>query len=193
MIRSPLALSRTCALADDFPYCLSVAEWQQQLADEAWARWLDTFHVRTRDHSLCVNWSGCNFIAPGVEAEYRYRGENPHDNGHGRALPAAGLPAIYGLSVLDHSEAPVRFITRAAQVLRARGLLFLTFAFWDAEGADCAMGHQDRCRIYDVHSWKKLVAEAKRIGFTPFGGFNWTYHGNRLDDHSLASLVLTKR
>ena len=72
VIRSPLALSRTCALADDFPHCLSVAEWQQQLADEAWARWLDTFHVRTRDHSLCVNWSGCNFIAPGVEADTGY-------------------------------------------------------------------------------------------------------------------------
>jgi hypothetical protein len=191
---APIALSRTCALAEDFADCLTVAEWQQLLADEAWNRWVDTYHVRTRDHALCVNWSGCPFVAPGTEAEYRYRGEDPHaNNGDGRALPKQGLPAIYGLSVLDHSDAPVRFLTRASQVLRPHGLLFLTFALWNAEGDDWASGYADRTRIYDVRSWKKLVVEARRLGFTPFGGMNWTYHGNKLDDHSLASLVLTWR
>lgn len=188
----PLPLSKTCNLID-FGSCLTVAEWQQLLADEAWRRWEAAFHMRTRTPSLCVNWSGCNFIAPGAEAIYRYRGQ-PSENGvgqAGQALPVQGLPAVYGLSVLDHSEAPVRFVTHAARLLRPHGLLFLTFAFWDAEGDDCAAGHADRQRIYDLRSWKKLVYEAKRIGFSTFGGMNWTYHGNKLDDHSLASLVLT--
>jgi hypothetical protein len=27
----------------------------------------------------------------------------------------------------------------------------------------------------------------------PFGGLDWSYHGHTLDDHTLASLVLTRR
>jgi hypothetical protein len=180
-----LALSRTCQL-EDFAGCLTVARWQEELAAQAWARWEAEHHVRTREQSLCVNWSGCPFVAPGPEAIYRYPGQP--DNGVARAVPA-----VWGLSVLDHTEAPVRFLTRAAQVLRPHGLLFLTFAFWDAQGDDTAAGCKDRARIYDVQSWKKLIFEARRVGLVTFGGMDWTYHGHKLDDHSLASLVLTRR
>lgn len=183
----PLALSRTCDLAD-FPGTLTVASWQQRLAELAWQQWLADQHVRTREQSLCVNWSGCLFTAPGPAAIYRYRGAGEASHEVERAVPA-----VYGLSVLDHSEAPVRFLLRAAQLLRPKGLLFLTFAFWDAEGEDVAEGHADRTRIYDVHSYKKLLAEARRAGFVAFGGVDWAYHGDKLDDHSLASLVLTRR
>ena len=182
---APLALSRTCHLGD-FPGCLTVAEWQQQLAERAWRHWEAEHHIRTREQSLCVNWSGCPFIAPGCEAIYRYPGMS--DNGIERALPA-----VYGLSVLDHTDAPVRFLTRSAQVLRKHGLLFLTMAFWNAQGEDTASGHGERVRIYDVHSYKKLLFEARRAGLVAFGGIDWAYHGNKLDDHSLVSLVLTRR
>jgi hypothetical protein len=38
------------------------------------------------------------------------------------------------------------------------------------------------------------VREARRLGFRPFGGSDWTYRGHTLgNDHSLASLVLTRR
>jgi SAM-dependent methyltransferase len=181
-----IALSRTCSLAD-FPACISVAAWQQQLAAQAWSEWQKESHVRTREPSLCVNWSGCPFDAPGPTAIYQYR----HDPGNGVAR--ARLPAVYGLNVLDHIEAPVKFLSEAATVLRAGGLLLVTYAFWDAEGPDTTDGASDRRRIYDVTSQKKLLAEARRIGFTPFGGIDWTYHGNMLGDHTLASLVLTRR
>lgn len=182
---TPLPLSRTCDLTD-FTGCLTVASWQQQLAERAWQAWVEQHHVRTRTGSLCVNWSGCGFTAPGPEAIYRYRGHN----GVGIEGP---LPAVYGLSVLDHTDAPVRFLTHSAQLLRKHGLLFLTFACWNAEGEDCAEGHADRARIYDGHSLKKLVLEARKAGYQVFGGMDWTYHGDTLDDHSLASLVLTRR
>jgi hypothetical protein len=188
----PLALSRTCDLAD-FPGCLTVASWQQQLAAEAWRLWVEAQHVRTREQSVCVNWSGCGFVAPGPEAIYRYRGYGVEANGHDTGEVERAVPAVYGLSVLDHSDAPLRFITRAGTILRPHGLLFLTFAFWDAEGEDCAEGWQDRVRIYDAKSYNKLIAEARKVGFVPFGGVDWTYHGDWLDDHSLASLVLTRR
>jgi hypothetical protein len=100
---------------------------------------------------------------------------------------------VFGLSVLEHTDAPVRFLSRAARILRAHGLLFLTFTYWDAEGPDTAAGHEQRLRIYDATSYKKLIGEARRVGFVPFGGLDWHYHGNKLDDHSLASLVLTRR
>jgi len=179
------ALSRTCNLRD-FPGCITVADWQQSLAEEAWALWESEYHIRTRASSLVVNYSDIGFIAPGPAAVYEYY-EQPTNGIH------RGLPAIWGLCVLDRTEAPVKFLSRAALVLRQHGLLFLTFAFWDAEGEDTAAGHQHRMRIYDERNWRKLIVDAKRAGFQTFGGVDWTYHGNLLDDHSLASLVLTRR
>jgi hypothetical protein len=182
-----LALSRTCELAD-FPGCLTVADWQQTLAETAWTCWQDEQHARVRSASLVVNFSDVGFIAPGPSGIYQYRDDVP-TNGIVRQLPA-----LYGLSVLDHIEAPVKFLQRAAQLLRPHGLLFLTFAFWDAEGEDLAAGAESRTRIYSATTMGKLIVDAKKCGFQLFGGgVDWTYHGNKLDDHSLASLVLTRR
>jgi len=181
-----MALSRTCALSD-FADCLSVAAWQQALAAEAWAAWERQSHVRTRTPALCVNWSGCPFEAPGpTGAVYQYR----HQAVNG--VKRERLPAMYGLSVLDHVEAPVKFLSDAATVLRPGGLLVVTYAFWDAEGPDLAEGAADRRRIYDATSQRKLIVEARRIGLAPFGGIDWAYHGDTLSDHTLASLVLMK-
>lgn len=177
-----LALSRTCNLLD-FPACLTVAGWQQLLAIHAWQQWTESEHLRTRDPSICVNTLGLPFVAPGPTPLYE------------REVNGVEHPvsAVFGLSVIDHIEDPVRFLKRVAKILAPPGLLFLTFAFWDAEGPDCASGHQGRRRIYDVHSWKKLITEARKAGFQNFGGTDWAYHGNKLEDHSLASLVLTRR
>ena len=180
-----LALSRTCCFAD-FPGCVTVAAWQQALADTAWLLWTSAHHIRTRSATLVVNYSDTPFIAPGPEAVYHYREWEPV------VLPTE-LPAIFGLCVLDRIEAPVKFLLRASQLLRPEGLLFLTFTCWNSEGEDVAAGAASRRRIYSVHSCKKLVAEARRIGFQGFGGVDWAYHGHTLDDHSLASLVLTRR
>lgn len=173
----PRALSRTCDLRD-FPGCLTVAAWQQFLADEAWARWVEAQHVRTREGGLVVNYTNARFTAPGP---------TPTDD------PVVIVPAVYGLGVLDRAEAPVRFLTTASYRLRPSGLLVLTFAYWDAEGPDTALGHQDRKRIYSAHSYQRLIRDARRVGFENFGGIDWTYHGDVLTDHSLASLVLRKR
>jgi hypothetical protein len=180
-----LALSRTCNLLD-FPGVVTVAGWQQHLADLAWAAWVSEHHILTRESTLCDNYSPAPFTAPGPSPRYRYPGGS--DNDIERAVPA-----VFGLCVLDQIEAPVSYLQRAAAILRPQGLLFLTFTFWDAEGEDIAAGHEHRLRIYDTTSWTKLVREARKAGFQNFGGHDWTYHGNKLDDHSLASLVLVRR
>ena len=144
--------------------------------------------MRTRDGSLVVNYSEVAFLAPGPTATYWSRDEEQRTDGQ-----RDGVPAVYGLCVLDRIEAPVRFLTQAAQILRPQGLLFLTFSYWDAEGRDTATGADERLRIYSAHSYQRLIRDARRVGFENFGGTDWTYHGNFLDDHSLASLVLTKR
>jgi SAM-dependent methyltransferase len=185
---SPLALSRTCNLTGDFPGVLTVAAWQQRLAELTWQRWQDEQHVRTRASSLCVNYAQIPFVAPGPEAHYRYRGDSVD------GLGSQTVPAVWALSVLDHIDAPMRFLLMVERMLAPGGLCFCTFAYWDAEGPDEAEGHQDRMRIYDVHSRQKLIAEARRAGLRAFGGIDWTYHGNRLGhDHTLASLVLIKQ
>jgi len=180
-----LPLSRTCNLAD-FPDCVTVADWQQRLAEAAWAAWEEKHHIRTREESLVVNYAQVPFTAPGPSAIYRYRGDS--ENGIARAVPA-----VWGLSVLEHTEAPVSFLSRAAKILRPGGLLFLTFSYWNAEGPDVAAGHAERRRIYDQNSWNKLVRDARRLHLQTLGGVDWTYHGHKLGDHSLASLVLTLR
>jgi hypothetical protein len=165
---------------------VTVATWQQQLALTAWAQWLDAHHRRTREGSLVVNYSGVPFQAPGPTATYEYRvGDRNGDR--------VKVPAVYGLCVLDRIDAPVAFLSRASKVLGPLGLLFLTFAYWDAEGEDTAAGHEERRRIYSAHSYQRLIRDARRVGFENFGGTDWAYHGDWLDDHSLASLVLIKR
>ena len=182
-----LALSRTCNLRD-FPGCLTVAAWQQRLAEAAWNEWIHMHHLRTRDGGLVVNYSEVAFVAPGPTATYWAPGELQRVDGQ-----QDQVPAVYGLCVLDRIEAPVRFLTQAAEILQPQGLLFLTFAYWAAEGRDTAIGADERRRIYSAHSYQRLIRDARRIGFENFGGTDWTYHGDFLDDHSLASLVFTKR
>lgn len=193
-----LPLSRTCNLRD-FPGCVTVAAWQQRLAEAAWAHWVATHHRRTRTGGLVVNYSGVDFLAPGPHATYWHGGDGMHMHTsmlHG--LPDGlqngdRVPAIYGLCVLDRIEAPVAFVTQAASRLGPRGLLFLTFAYWDAEGEDLAAGREERRRIYSVHSALRLIRDARKVGFENFGGTDWAYHGDVLEDHSLASLVFIKR
>lgn len=181
---SGFALSRSCAFSD-FAGCVTVADWQQALADRAWAEWQTTREAPPGGTSLVVNYANdVPFLAPNAAAIYQYPGEV-------EVTPPPALVAIYGLCVLDRIEAPVRFLVRARQRLRPGGLLLLTFAHWDAEGPDVALGSGSRLRIYDLRRWQKLVAEARRIGFEPFGGVDWSYHGDTLYDHTLASLVLT--
>jgi hypothetical protein len=188
MSTSGLALSRTCDLRD-FPGCLTVAAWQQQLAEVAWARWIAEHHLRTRDGGVVVNYAEVPFQAPGPTAHYwTHVDERQVVNGY-----PDQVPAVFGLCVLDRIEAPVRFLTQAAQLLQPKGLLFLTFAYWAAEGDDTASGAEARRRIYSAHSYQRLIRDARRVGFENFGGTNWTYHGDVLDDHSLASLVCIKR
>ena len=182
---NPLQLSRTCNLTD-FPGVVTVAGWQEALAHRAWEQWLAEHHIRSREETVVDNYSGVPFNAPGPTAVYRYSPGSQNGNAH-------KAPAVFGLCVLDHIPSPVLYLQSAAARLRSNGLLFLTFAFWDAEGEDIAQGHEQRLRIYDATSWTKLVREARRAGFKPFGGHDWIYHGNKLDDHSLASLVLTRR
>lgn len=183
-----LPLSRTCRLGD-FPGCLSVAAWQERLAHHAWTLWMHVHHLRLRDPSLVVNLSGAAFEAPGPTAIYRTR----EAAATAPAPDGAWVSAVFGLGVLDRIEAPVKFLAQAREVLRPPGLLFLTFAYWDAEGPDTAAGAEERRRIYSAASYQKLIREARRLGFENFGGVDWGYHGDTLDDHSWASLVLTLR
>lgn len=182
-----LALSRTCDLRD-FPACRSPADWQQCLAAEAWARWVPRYGLAAEapEGSLVVNYAGTPFEAPDPAARYQLRGQGrPETNGR--------LPAVFALGVLNHVVAPVTFLAEVERLLGDGGLLFLTMTYWAAEGPDTAAGHRERLRIYSVGSYARLVREARRHGFVPFGEIDWSYHGDVLSDHSLASLVLLRR
>lgn len=175
---------------EDFPGCETVAGWQQAMAACSWEVWLTLGHGTAKAKTISVNWSGVPFATPGP---------TPFDCQWTEAISFHQLPtrvpdaaAIFALCVLDRIEAPVRFLAHASRYLRPHGLLFLTVRFWNAEGDDHAAGHESRRRIYNADLWKKLVDEA-RPEFRPFGGMDWQYHGDKLGDHTLASLVLIKR
>lgn len=178
-----LALSRTCNLAD-FPDCLTVADWQQCLAEHAWRTWASGANGdATTAQVVVVNVCGIHFAPPGPAVAYCGPEERPR-------VPAS---VVYALCVLDHIPAPGKFLGHMSEMLLPLGMLFLTFSYWDAEGPDTASGHRERRRIYSAHSYTKLIRDARRLGFENFGGTDWTYYGDYLDDHSLASLVLRRR
>jgi hypothetical protein len=178
----PVALTRSCRL-EDFPDCHSVAEWQQAMVDATVDRWQP--QTSAFGQVLCVNWSGCPFIAPGAGPIYR-------TDALGVLRPTDQLAVMIGLSVLDRIDAPMRFLNQHGQRLLPGGLFILTFALWNSEGEDCAIGHEVRRRIYNRASWLKLLGEAKRLDLRVWGEIDWTYHGHTLGDHTLAITVLQK-
>jgi hypothetical protein len=194
-----VALTRTCRL-EDFPGCRSVADWQQQIAEAAYARWRDAPHVETATEIgwrlidapiLCVNWSHCAFRAPGPPSLQHHHqwGDLPRPP---YCDPSLALGAVFALSVLDRIEAPIAFLRRQAHSLRAGGLICCTFAYWDASGPDCAIGHEIRQRIYDANALNLLVGNLRKLDLHVYGGIDGHYHGHTLADHTLATLVLTK-
>lgn len=176
-------LSRTAHLAD-FEGCCSVADWQQALAQAAYQQWRCP-HVSAwpAPAAACVlNWGAAAFTAPGgVVASLSY--------GESVETCPGQIDTLYALSVLDRVEAPVRFLRQAAGRLRPGGLLVATFAAWDADGPDEAVGCELRKRIYNRTSIRKLLMELPGVGLAPFGGVDLRYHGDSLGDHTLASLV----
>lgn len=176
-------LTRT-ASTRDYPDCWTVADWQQRAAVEAWERWLEIVQPVPFDDVLCDNWGAASFRAPGPSPRYRSYGET--------SPTPDPLSAVFALSVLDRVDAPLRFLRHVADRLIPGGLVVCTFAAWDATGPDVAVGHELRHRIYDRHTWRKLIQEAKQIGLRPFGGVDLRYHGDTLGDHTLATLVVTK-
>lgn len=184
MSTPPLALTRTANLTD-FPSCVSVAQWQQQHAIDAYHRWQDRFWVE--GGTLCLNWGAATFRAFGDDPIYRSR-HDPID-----AFDPGTLAIIYNLSVLDRIDGPCRFLRQQATALHPGGLIVCTFGAWDATGLDCAIGHELRARLYDRDSWGELIQWVKRAGLCPFGGVDLRYQGHTLGDHTLATLVLIKK
>ncbi len=176
-------LTRSAALTD-YTACASVADWQQTLVTDAHMRWSDN-GGRSEGLTICFNWGAARFRGPAADTIYR---------SHGDPVPRVNDPlaCVYALSVLDRIDAPLRFLRAYAEQLLPDGLLVCTFALWDADGQDCAMGAELRQRIYNRDSWKKLAIEARRLGLEPFGGVDMHYRGHTLGDHTLGTLVLTR-
>lgn len=169
---------------DDFPGCVSVPQWQQGLADEAYAQ------LGIHDAALlCLNWGAGHFTPPPHETFFHHI-----DFWEGPTVPTPAWPRgiVYAFSVLDRVPSPLAVLRQWYRALPAESLVVCTFALWDVAGRDVARGHELRARIYNRHSWQKLVNEARALGYETPGGIDLRYHGDLLGDHSLGSLVLTK-
>lgn len=177
---SSTTLSRTCRL-DDFGGCRSAADWQQRLAHVAWSRC--RLSRRPDASTLVLNRSGCPFTAPGVAIAVEWR------------LPeTTGWAGVFALSVLDRIEEPMRFLRICADRLTSSGIVLCTFAAWNASGPDLAVGHELRKRIYSFEPrvMRRIIDALRADGLALLGPIDWTYHGDVLGDHTLASLVFTK-
>jgi hypothetical protein len=102
-------------------------------------------------------------------------------------------PLVVALSVIDAVRNDAEFLYYCSCLLAPGGLLVLTFPFWQRCGADTAVGHNDRFRIYCPKLYQALRAQAAEYLLSPFGGVDPTWHGPQVHDYTLASLVLEKR
>lgn len=173
------AFSRSCSFLD-FGGCHSAAEWQERLALASYAHWAEQAPHGTL---VVVNWSQSPFRSlPGA----LHLAVPPK-----RLEPLAGLVL---LGVLDRLAAPVQTLKHLLPQLLPGGLLFATVAYWDADGKDCAEGHEERKRIYNREGLRRLIQEdLRKVGMQTLGPIDWTYHGHVLGDHTLHSVVLVKR
>lgn len=184
----PLALTRAANLCDFDGRCASVGQWQQLHAREAVTRWASALDGPRAGRVTVLNYGASPFVVP-VQAPV------PID-AYDYATPAFfvdGAHAIvFAFSVLDRCAEPRRILRQVQTALGPGGLLVATFALWDAHGEDVAIGHTLRQRIYDRATWKKLIEDARGLGFQTFGGVDRRYPGDTLGDHSLGTLVCVK-
>jgi hypothetical protein len=184
-----LPLTRAANLVDFDGICPSAGAWQQRHAVDAYGRWrlARVAPIGDRVATVICNWGAAGFWAPGSATLYTYDHTDwPH------AFADESCVTIYACSVLDRIDEPRRFLRQAYAALVQGGLLFATFALWDAHGPDVAIGHELRARIYDRLGWKRLIEEIREIGYATFGGVDLRYPGHTLTDHSLGSLVAIK-
>ncbi len=188
---TPLPLTRAANLCDFDGVCPSVGAWQQAHAIDTYQRWRAATllpSLKAAGRAAVYNWGAATFAGPWtiLPTDYYDRRDWPH------VLPDASCAAVYACSVLDRVEDPSRFLRQVHAALVPGGLLLATFALWDAHGADVAVGHDLRHRIYDRLLWKKLIEYVRGIGYQTFGGVDLRYPGDTLEDHSLGSLVVVK-
>ena len=184
MLQSPTPSALTCTCPSGGPRSglPSPSVWQQAWATTVWG----TYGAPPAGTALCLNWGGATFQSPVPQTQYltMLPWLSP--------LAASPVTVIWALSVLDRIDSPLRFVRQATALLADDGLLSCTFAIWDADGEDCALGHELRRRIFNRYSWEGLVKDVRPFGLRVYGGVDWGYHGAACGDHSLGTVVWRK-
>jgi hypothetical protein len=215
MTTAPLPLSRSFH-PDDAPHLRkelqlvdaitgepSPKRWEQGLALHAVDRWLDA-----RGHDLpprgapiydigeqptfalaLGEWTRCPVVSltgSGGAPLGHPLAANVH-SGRQLADIVTCLSILQYVADLDHC---LYYLTC---LLAPGGLLVLTFDYWNRCGADTAWNHQFRQRIFCPKKVLQLRATLRTFSCDLFGGYDATYHGPQVHDHSVASLVVEKR
>ncbi len=104
--------------------------------------------------------------------------------------------AVFCLSVLEHVDDLAAFLYYLSCLVAPGGLLFLTADYCGQAGypvVDRYHFHWMRRRIFNEHTWSRLMYDFIRRDFTPFGDIDFTWHGPQVYDYTFISLALTKR
>lgn len=162
---------------------LSPADWQQHWGLEVYVQWQGQQPCPPVPGPLLVlNRGSVPFTAPAAAVYV-----------DAWTAPPPQIAGIFALHVLDRVDSPMRFLRQAAAALPPGGFLACTFAAWDAEGDDCAVGHDVRKRIYSAKTWRELAwFELPKAGLTLLGTPDWTYRGHACGDHTLATVVAVR-
>lgn len=169
------------------PLGLSPAAWQQAWACDVYQAWCGGPQGRppVDGAAYCFNQSGDVFLAPTEDTIYLTTWPT---------LPQTGLAAVWALLWLDRVDLSTRrALRRLTTVLAPGGLLACTLTIWDAEGPDCASGHEQRRRIFTPPTWRDLVwRDLPKVGCRALGEPDWRYRGDACGDHSRATIVAVK-
>lgn len=107
--------------------------------------------------------------------------------------PLGQFDVLTCISVVEHVVNVRPFLKACRALLKPGGLLFLTTDYTDTEGDDVFHFHWMRERIYNAGRVRRLMEDARDIGFRNFGESDWTYHGHQVYDYSVCSLAMTRK
>lgn len=107
-------------------------------------------------------------------------------------LTPASYEVVMCISTIEHVPHEQRFLGEMVASLKPGGLFFMTFDFAEDGTVDRYANANLRSRIYDAARLCAMARALDIVGVRLQNGYDWSWHGCMVNDHSFGSVAFVK-